>query len=179
MEHPKRKILRLQGYDYDLPGEYFVTICAYRHRCLFSRIVPKDGVGALHEAPVVALSCVGKAVESVLLSLPQRYAPLAIEDYVIMPNHLHILFVLPSGTERALREAPLPDPEQRSVIAKAVGYLKMNVSKQIHRTDPELMLWQSRYHDHIVRTPEDSLRIREYIRNNPARWTQDRYFSLK
>ena len=34
--------------------------------------------------------------------------------------------------------------------------------------------WQSRYHDHIIRNEKELDRISHYIRNNPAKWEQDR-----
>jgi len=36
---PRRRSLRLRGYDYAQVGAYFVTICAYERRCLFGRVV--------------------------------------------------------------------------------------------------------------------------------------------
>lgn len=34
----KRRSLRLPGYDYGLPGYYFVTICTQNRLCLFGEI---------------------------------------------------------------------------------------------------------------------------------------------
>ena len=39
MEFPKRKIVRLQDYDYSMNGAYFVTICTYERQNLFGEIV--------------------------------------------------------------------------------------------------------------------------------------------
>ena len=36
-----RRSIRLPGYDYTQEGFYFVTICTYKHKCLFGKI--KDG----------------------------------------------------------------------------------------------------------------------------------------
>lgn len=38
-------------------------------------------------------------------------------------------------------------------------------------------LWQTSYHDHIIRTDADRLRIWDYIHNNLARWREDCYFT--
>ena len=40
---PKRKPLRLERYDYNRAGAYFLTICTQNRRCLLSQIV---GTGA-------------------------------------------------------------------------------------------------------------------------------------
>ena len=34
-----RKTVRLQGYDYNTPGAYFLTVCKENRKCLLSRIV--------------------------------------------------------------------------------------------------------------------------------------------
>jgi hypothetical protein len=39
--------------------------------------------------------------------------------------------------------------------------------------------WQSRYHDHLIRNEKSLYRIRQYIRNNPAKWELDRENSPK
>ena len=38
-------------------------------------------------------------------------------------------------------------------------------------------LWQRGYHDHVIRNEEDYRSIWEYIDNNPARWTEDEYYT--
>ena len=37
-------------------------------------------------------------------------------------------------------------------------------------------LWQRNYWEHIIRNENDLAEIREYIRNNPARWESDELF---
>jgi REP element-mobilizing transposase RayT len=34
-------------------------------------------------------------------------------------------------------------------------------------------VWQRSYYDHVIRTPEDMDRIRQYIADNPVRWEFD------
>lgn len=34
--------------------------------------------------------------------------------------------------------------------------------------------WQSRFYDHIIRDERSLQKIREYIRNNPLKWDQDK-----
>ena len=133
MDLPKRKPLRLPDYDYSAPGACFVTICTHDRRCILSDIT----VGALHEAPAVSvkLTQLGQIVDEAIQSLPERYSNLTVDQYVVMPNHIHLL--LRMEAERALREAPLRQAGTRFLLAKVVGYLKMNCSKRIHETIPE------------------------------------------
>ncbi|MBQ9915476.1 MAG: transposase, partial [Clostridia bacterium] len=107
--------------------------------------------------------------EQIIKTLPGRYH-ISIPKYVIMPNHIHLIIEI-DDERRAIRESPL----QRSVIDQAMGYLKMNVSKRIHRTYNE-KIWQRSYHDHIIRTEKDYRKIWEYINTNPAKWEEDCFY---
>ncbi len=57
-------------------------------------------------------------------------------------------------------------PLQRSIIDKVVGYLKINISKNIHLRNPNLKIWQRSCHDHIIRNQRDYDKIWEYIDTN-------------
>ena len=174
MELPKRKQIRLPDYDYSTPCVYFVTVCTQDRRCILSDIA----VGALHEAPAVSvrLTQIGQIVDETIRSLPARYSNLTVDHYVIMPNHIHLLLRIEA--ERAIRESPLRADGTRSLLAKAVGYLKMNSSKRIHEKHPELQIWQRSYHEHVIRNEKDYLEICAYMENNPARWVEDRYYTV-
>ena len=74
----------------------------------------------------------------------------------------------------AIRESPLR--QHRSVIDKMVGYLKMNVSKKIHKTNTG-KIWQRSYHDHIIRGEKDYRKIWEYIDTNVIKWTDDCFYN--
>ncbi len=180
---PSRKHVRLKEYDYSQAGVYFVTICTAQRACCLSHIEMPDFVGALHEAPVVRLTGIGQIVEQIILSLESRYPAVRVEKYVIMPNHIHLLIQICPVEKRAHRDAPLQDiaeaknQSNRALLAQIVGYLKMNVSKRVHQIEPQLSIWQSRYHDHIVRDGNDFLRIWQYIDTNPAKWAQDQYYT--
>ena len=84
--------------------------------------------------------------------------------------------VIYSRQQGALREAPLREDGTRSLLAKAVGYLKMNSSKRIHEIKPEMQVWQRSYHVHVIRGEADYRQIWEYIETNPAKGAEDRYY---
>ena len=99
---PERKALRLEHYDYNSPGAYFITFCTHNRRNLLSHIV-----GAIHESPEVQLTDFGKIVDTVIQTMPPHIHA-AIDRYVIMPNHVHlILLITEEDTLRAIRESPL------------------------------------------------------------------------
>lgn len=84
----KRKTNRLAEYDYSQNGAYFITICTEGRASLLSIIIGDD------DSLTVELTEYGKIAEEELLNLQQRYCNLKIENYVIMPNHIHILLCL-------------------------------------------------------------------------------------
>jgi REP element-mobilizing transposase RayT len=79
-----RRSIRLRGYDYAQAGAYFVTICTQDRECLLGWIV--DGKMRLSEA--------GRMVQSVWDELPARYPGVDVDEFVVMPNHIHGIIVL-------------------------------------------------------------------------------------
>lgn len=74
-----RRSIRLKGYDYAEPGAYFVTICVQDRVCLFGEVV--DGETCLNDA--------GRMVQAVWNELPVFYAGVDVDEFVVMPNHVH------------------------------------------------------------------------------------------
>ena len=171
MDLPKRKRTRLLGYDYSQNGAYFITICTHEHKQILSKI----RVGAIHESPELILTHYGKIVEQIIKSLPDRF-DISVDKYVIMPNHIHLIISIFNQQERAIHELPL---HSRSTISNAIGYLKMNVSKEIHKTNCNKKVWQRSFHDHIIRNEHDYEEIWQYIDNNPLKWESDCFYCEK
>ena len=94
----RRKPTRLKGYDYSLPNAYFVTICADKRKTLFSKIV---GEG-LAPPEIVYKPC-GRVLEEQILRISTRFPCVTVDEYVIMPNHIHLLLSLDvESVKRAL-----------------------------------------------------------------------------
>ncbi len=163
---PSRKGTRLKGYDYSSVGAYFITICSHNKRCIFSNIV-----GAIHESPENILNQNGKIIDEIIKKLDDRFN-IIIDKYIIMPNHIHLI-VLVLENERAIRESPL---QKRALISKAMGYLKMNASRQMHLNGFEGKIWQRSFNDHIIRGEKDYLKIWQYIDSNTQKWKNDCFY---
>ena len=164
MELPKRKPMRLPGYDYARPGAYFITICTYARRCVLSRIVVGEGLAP----PAVLLSPVGRCVEEQILALPERYPSVRIDKYTIMPNHVHLLVSL-----REFSGGASPSP----TVSDLVRVLK-SLSTRLSRGHlGDLPLWQRSFHEHVIRGENDYREIWEYIDENPAKLVGDRYYA--
>ena len=143
MNLPKRKQNRLENFDYSSGGAYFITICVKDRKKILSKIV-----GAIHESPEIKLTPYGKILDNHIKNLNARFN-INVDKYVIMPDHIHLIITI---NERSIRESTL---QGRSIISKAIGFLKMNTSRDIHNAGYKGNIWQRSYYDHIIRNPKD------------------------
>ena len=174
VDYPKRKRVRLKDYDYSQNGMYFVTICTRGRRHILSEIIPVSGgfAGGVGRddlgAPLVqvTLTPVGEIVQKYLNSIPEAYPWVTVEHGVIMPNHVHILLWFHG------------DGERRAGSSRPTQLLPRIVAawKRFTNRDSGQSLWQSGYHEHIIRDDNDFLNHWTYIETNPARWTEDEYY---
>ena len=166
---PKRKDLRLKNYDYSEYGAYFITICTKGKRKTLSKTV-----GAIHESPEINIKLTecGEYVEKYIQISKTRFN-VEINQYVIMPNHVHLIIEIIPNDMRAIRESPL---QSRSVISQIVGFIKANSSKEIHKNNPDLDVWQRGFYDHIIRNKHDYEEISKYIYENPLKWQFDELY---
>ena len=95
---PKRKHPRLNDYDYGTPGAYFVTICTQNRRCILAKIVGRGLAPA-----EIQYTPYGDIAREQLLLLQERYPTLKIDQYVIMPNHIHAVLMLEDVGEDSVR----------------------------------------------------------------------------
>jgi REP element-mobilizing transposase RayT len=80
-----RQSTRLRGYDYSQPGSYFVTVCIHdRKQKLFGGVID----GKMNENDV------GNAVRQCWNDLASHYPHIRLDEFVIMPNHVHGIIVI-------------------------------------------------------------------------------------
>ena len=90
MKYKKKKQYRLPNYDYSSNGHYFVTICVAGHKCLLGKI--EDGK--------VLLSDIGDIVKKCWLEIPKHFNFVYLDEFVIMPNHLHGIVMINKSVEK-------------------------------------------------------------------------------
>jgi len=61
-------------------------------------------------------------------------------------------------------------------ISTIMNQYKGSVTKWCNNNGHQYFGWQSRFHDHVIRNPEEYERIREYIISNPANWRKDKFY---
>jgi hypothetical protein len=59
------------------------------------------------------------------------------------------------------------------MMAGFKGAVTRRINK--HRGTPGAPVWQSRFHDRILRNEREWRARRTYIERNPGRWAEDRY----
>ena len=215
-ELKKRKTPRYQGFDYNSAGVYFITICTQNRRCILSNIV---GTGVLDcpsvtgvldcpsvtgvlDCPRVELTRYGKIADKYIKQLNEFYNHLSVENYVIMPNHIHLLVwvkenlnTIDNGQSRTPvptdKENPNMTDNGQSCCSATVG---ASVPTNIERSNSACSqfvstfkrfcnkeygenIWQARFYDHIIRNREDYEKHLRYIYENPLRWYYDELYT--
>ena len=148
---PKRKSPRMKCFDYATPTSYFITICTHEKKCIFGK---PD-----------ALNKYGFIAQHAVMDIPILFSCAAIDHFVIMPNHVHILLTINAG--KAERMDTVPN------IPTMIGTYKSRVSRLIHELDPQQKVWQRSYHDHVPRNEKSWQAIWKYIDENPYHWEND------
>ena len=110
----------------------------------------------------VKLTNIGQIVEESILSIENHYENVFLEQYVIMPNHVHLILTI-SNDGRIISSPTIP------II---VGQLKRYASKKTG-----ISLWQRSYHDHVIRNKKDYEEISKYIYENPINWETDEFYN--
>ena len=166
----QRKNTRLQGYDYSAPGAYHVTICTHEHACILGAIHESGSDTYSNAEPQrnrVELSEIGRIADRAIETASESFPAITVANYVIMPNHVHILLTIGKESEVNLS----------AFVAKFKGV----VTSATRRYSPGITVWQRGFYDRVIRGEEDYLEVWEYIESNPGKWIEDKYYrgSLK
>ena len=168
-----RRSIRLEGYDYSQEGMYFVTICVFNHVCSFGHI----------DNDVVVLNVFGKTAFDAWKSIPEHFPGVELDEFVVMPNHVHGILCFTEDERRATHASPLlpgiqagkpKGPGKRSLGA-VIGSYKSAVTCCINKKQllSGTVVWQRNYFEHIIRDGKSYDKISEYIATNPERWDSD------
>ncbi len=179
-EVARRRSIRLESYDYASSGAYFLTICTAHRKPLFGRAAGGR----------VIVNRNAKVVRDCWLGLPDHYAFLSLDAFVVMPDHVHGIVVLEDthradsdrdGDARAgLKPAPTDCgpatyPRVHRGLPEVVRALKTFSARRINalRDTPGTPVWQRGYYERIIRSEHELNLTRRYIETNPQRWQQN------
>lgn len=169
-----RKPNRLCNYDYSQNGCYFITVCMKDKKHMLSHIT---NVGAgFHARPKeIVKTPIGYDFEKSLFFVANKYS-FTVENYIIMPNHVHLLLTFDNDFYSCLGGCEnLPKSDNNHMggrgnppLQKAIGEIKSYTTKlyRERENDFSLILWQRSFYDHIIRNEEDFQNTWNYIEYN-------------
>ena len=175
---PKRTAARLQNYDYSQSGCYFVTVCVKDRKPILCKILPNPRVGTdvlVRPTYKIRLTRIGAAVQNTIAYIDENYADIKIDKYCIMPDHVHFLLTIQASDGRgrpSLREDSSETDRAQMTLSRTIRQFKTFTTKQARQIvgNQELLLWQSRFYDHIIRNDEDYAEKWQYIDENPLKY---------
>jgi len=160
-----RRSIRLQGYDYSQAGAYYFTIVVYMRECLFGEIVASE----------IKLNQFGEIVRQTWFDLPNHYTNIELDEFCIMPNHVHGIIMLTNvgnpTADAAIQTNNIPLSEVIRAF-KSFSARRINVARQTQG----IPVWQRNYYEHIIRDQQEYLAIQAYIIQNPRNWEYDNEF---
>jgi putative transposase len=174
-QFPRRKQMRLRGFDYSKEGFYFVTTDCNHMECHFGKI----------QRGKMILSDFGKIAYDEWLKLPSRFENVQLHVFQIMPNHMHGIIVITDGRGTAgnpneldgelSRRAPTREGFQKPVkgsVPTIIRSYKSAVAYRINlmRRMQGVPVWQRNYWEHIIRNERDLQHKTNYIESNPILW---------
>ena len=172
-----RKSIRLKEYDYSSEGLYFITLCTKNTEKIFGEIVgagfsrPNDDLLNEIKETELILNKIGMVIKDEYINLKNKYKNIKCHEHVIMPNHFHCIIEIIKHQEGG-KTPPLPE---------IIGYFKFQTTKRYNeiieiKNERFLSLWQRNYYENIIRKEKRHFQVIEYIKNNPLKWKEDKYY---
>lgn len=153
----RRKPSRFIKYDYSSPGSYFITIPTHNKKHLLSHVVCKRE----NTLPKNILTPTGKLLEKTIQYINKNYVGIKVAEYAIMPNHIHLIIVTANSGGRGV-------PSIHKVIGQLKGYTTGKSGG---------VLWQRSYHNYVISSKAEYLKICEYMNTNVLSWKEDCYYT--
>jgi len=143
--------LRLRNRDYSKVGRYYITICVDKRK----RILWQRRNNTPFEAPVgIKLSAIGEVIKTAICQIPDHYATVKVDRFVIMADHIHLILNIVQF-DRFSKEGP--------AVSVIINQLKGYVTKQVG-----FSIWQKSFNERVIRNTLEYDRIVHYIESNPG-----------
>lgn len=175
-----KKQYRLYGYDYSSSGHYFVTIVTKDREKYFGEIV--NGEMIYSKIGLFVKENISKFLqldsdEETIKSNPhyilQKDNIFVVENWVIMPNHVHLLIQIINRIEREPMFHSGIGPLKKGSLGAFINGFKGIIQRYATKNDIPFK-WQARFHDRIVRDQNEFDNIISYISGNIENWERDR-----
>ncbi len=119
---------------------YFVTVVTRDRSCLFGHVADA----------VVQLSDAGRLVRNSWEWLTVQYSYVTLDEYVVMPNHMHGIIAI-TDLCRSGSQTARPS-NRRKPLGRLIGAFKTVAAKRVNlaRRAPGAPIWQRNYYEHII-----------------------------
>lgn len=138
--------------DYTDSGYYFITILTKDSIPHLSKITSADG-NILYE-----LTPLGNIIKEKIETIPQYTSQLSASQYIIMPDHIHILLYAKESLPRHLGR----------IIGGFMGGCTTE-ARNASIIPKEESLFTQKFHDRLIRNMRQVATLRKYITDNPRR----------
>ncbi len=145
---------RLKDFDYSQVADYYVTICVDDRIKVFGTI----------ENGKIQLNSSGELAAKIWKNLETDYKFIKLEDYVIMPEHMH-------GTIRIGKKTGI-------TLSRIIQAYKSKSTIAINKSNPKntTFKWQKGFFDRVIRDDKEFYFVTEYIKNNPIMTDPANYY---
>lgn len=160
---------RLKDWNYCLSASYFVTICTLNR---------KDYFGEIQNEKMI-LNEIGQIANDEWIKTPDIRPDMNLElgEFVVMPNHFHGIINIGENdfnrNQGGFTNHKNKIGSQSKNLGSVIRGFKSAVTTYAKKNYIEFG-WQERFHDHIIRSYEEYVRISQYIIDNPANWHRDK-----
>lgn len=160
MAYQYHKQYRLPGFDYSSNNSYFITIATKDRKHHFGEITNSE----------MFYTDIGFFAENLLKNANKKLDHLKIDEFVIMPNHLHFIATI----YREDHDFQIPKlglvPLVPKSISSFVNRFKGRLKRWCNDNDLEYFEWQARFRDRVIRNENEYYTIKTAILNNIKNW---------
>ncbi len=136
MRHKTEKQYRLPNHNYLDNGWYFVTFCTQGKEDNLGNVI------ACANDSFVDLSDIGKIVNKYWQELPNRFLEIKLDEYIIMPNHIHgiinirrhLIYQMPTDTPVNLINQ-IPTDTQNQTPVNLINQIPTRINQTPARTN--------------------------------------------
>jgi len=142
-------------HDYTWTGAYYVTIRAAQLEPFFD----------IPELRII--------LEESWHALPERFPGVTLDEFIIMPDHVHFILWLDGTKEHAPTLGQVVGTYKSITTVTWLNYIKAhNMSWPGH-------VWQRNYYERVLRDKPEVVQKRQYIRDNPKRLAEKQAQNLR
>ena len=194
---------RAKWWNYNNSGKYFITICTKNKSHLFGFVkngemilndygkivekwwfdLPNHYSNVVLDAFQIMPNHIHCIIESIELIAPESHVETGLKPVCTAINNPidnPINNPINNPIDNSINNPEIEEKELKTHgVFEFIRALKTFSSRRINelRNSKGVSNWQERFHDHIIRNDEEYHRIKNYIINNPKKWSEDCHFT--